>query len=383
MDLQVPEYIRLLVPYVPGKPIEETQREYRIKRVVKLASNENPLGPSPKALQAARRALVDAHRYPDSGAFRLKQTLSRQLGVAPAQLIIGNGSNELIDLLIRTYCVAGDSIVTSRAAFIAYKICAQVHGARTEETALTPDLRFDLDAMARCVREDERARIVFIANPNNPTGTYVTTDELRLFLRRIAEIPGRTVLVALDYAYWEYVTAKDLPDPMELMREFPNVVVMRTFSKIHGLAGFRMGYSVGAPEIIASLEKVRQPFNFNSLGLAAAEAALGDREFIRRSRRINAEGMKFWEAELKRLGVPFWKSQGNFILADVASGFGKTGPEVYQECLRLGVIFRPVANYGLAHTLRISIGKPEENRIAARALSRLRLSSAGGSGAAR
>lgn len=366
--MHVPEYIRSLIPYLPGKPIEETQREFGIKRVIKLASNENPLGPSPKAIAAVRIALKDSHRYPDGAAFALKQALSSRLSVTPQSLIVGNGSNEIIDFLIRTYCLAGDAIVTSQAAFVAYRICAQIHGVKTLESPLTADLRFDLDAMAELVRKNPNAKIVFVANPNNPTGTYMNTAEMRAFLKEIAAIRNGSVLVVLDYAYWEYVTAKDLPDPLELMREFKNVIVLRTFSKIYGLAGFRVGYGVASPEIISHLEKVRMPFNINSLGLIVAHAALSDRAFVTRARKINEQGMRFWEKELKRLGIPFWKSQGNFLLADVGKGLGKTGVEVYNGCLRRGVIFRPVANYGLPHALRISVGTPEENRIAVKAL---------------
>ena len=368
MSIFVPEYIRTLVPYVPGKPIEETQRELKIRRVVKLASNENPLGPSPVAVRAMRGTLGELHRYPDASAYHLKVALSRHLGVDTRQLIVGNGSNEVIDFLIRTYCVAGDEIVTSHAAFIAYRICAQIHGVGTLEAPTTPDLRFDLSAIARLVREHERARLVFIANPNNPTGTYVNRAELKQFLGEMARIRGGDVLVVIDSAYWEFVTAGDLPDPIELAREFPNLVVLRTFSKVYGLAGLRVGYGVATPEVIANLEKVRQPFNMNALGLVAATAALSDRAFVARSRLLNRQGLKFWEKELESMGIPFWKSQGNFLLADVHQGLGKTGGEVYLSCLKRGVIFRPVANYGLLGALRISVGTPEENRLAARAL---------------
>jgi histidinol-phosphate aminotransferase len=364
LSIQVPEYIRSLVPYVPGKPIEETQREFKIKRVVKLASNENPLGPGPKAIQATRKALIETHRYPDASAYRLKTALSKELKVAPQSICIGNGSNEIIDFLVRTYCIAGDAIVTSQGAFVAYKICAQIHGVRTLEAPLAKDLRFDLGAMLKLTLNEKRTRMVFIANPNNPTGTYVTTSELRGFLKALSP----QIIVALDYAYWEYVTAKDLPDPMELLREFPNVIVMRTFSKIHGLAGFRVGYGVGAPEIIANLEKVRMPFNVNSLGLVAAEAALKDTGFVKKAREVNRKGMKFWEAALEEMEIPFWKSQGNFLLADVQTGLGLSGKEVFDRCLKRGVIFRPVTNYGLGGSLRISIGTEEENQIAVRAI---------------
>jgi histidinol-phosphate aminotransferase len=222
--------------------------------------------------------------------------------------------------------------------------------------------------MARLVRENSRVKLVFIANPNNPTGTYVTRTEIEAFLKEVRSIRGGSVLVVLDYAYWEYVTAKDLPDPMDLLDAHPNVFVLRTFSKIYGLAGLRVGYGVGQVEVIQSLEKVRQPFNLNALALVGAEAALSDREFVKRSRRVNQTGLKFWETELKKLKIPYWGSQGNFILVDVSRGFGKRGGDVYESCLRRGVIFRPVANYGLIHALRISIGTEAENSIALRAL---------------
>lgn len=371
MPIHVPEYIRTLVPYVPGKPIEETQREFKLKRVIKLASNENPLGSSPKAIQAVRRALSSLHRYPDASGFHLKRALAARNQLSPEQLILGNGSEEIMDFMIRAYCAPGDAIVTSQAAFIAYKISAQIQGMETLEAPMTADFRFDLGAMAHLARADERVKIVFIANPNNPTGTYCRTDELREFLRQMQNVRDGSVLVALDSAYWEYVTAKDLPDPMELMREFPNVLVMRTFSKIYGLAGLRIGYGAASRDIVATMEKVRKPFNLNALALVAAQAALGDTGFVSRSRKLNSLGRKFWERELKRLGLPFWPSQGNFVLVDTGRGFGKSGGEVFQECLRLGVIFRPVTNYGLLHALRISFGTVEENRMALKALERV------------
>lgn len=370
----VPDHIQSLVPYVPGKPIEETQREFKIKRVIKLASNENPLGPSPRAIAAVRASLKDSHRYPDGAAFRLKQALSAHLDVATNQLVVGNGSNEIIEFLIRTYCLPGDRILTSRAAFIAYRISAQIHGVETVETALTADLKFDLPAMLDVLRTEPRIRLVFIANPNNPTGTYVPESELTKFLAGVQEI-NRTreapVLVVMDSAYWEYVTAKDLPDAVALQRRFPEVVVLRTFSKIYGLAGFRIGYAVAHPEVIATLEKVRMPFNVSSAALVAAEAALKDRAFVTRARKLNVQGLKFWERELKRLGVPYWPSQGNFLLVDAQKGFQASGAEVQAACLRKGLILRPIANYGLPHALRISIGTPAENRLAVRTLEKL------------
>lgn len=365
---QVADYIKSLVPYVPGKPIEETQREYKIKRVIKLASNENPLGPSPKAVKALKTAMEDLHRYPDASAFGLKKVLADQLKVDPRALIVGNGSNEVIDFLIRTFATAGDAVVTSQAAFVAYRICAQIHGVDTLEAPLTADYRFDLSAILKLVTENARVRLVFIANPNNPTGTYVNRDELQAFLTGLSRVRGGSVLAVLDYAYWEYVTASDLPDPMLLQKKFPNVVVLRTFSKVYGLAGLRLGYGVATPELVASMEKVRQPFNINSLALIGGIAALGDRAFVERARKLNTQGRKFWEEQLKALQIPFWKSQGNFLLADMARGTGMTGAQVFEACLRQGVIFRPVANYGLPHALRISFGTNEENRLAVKAL---------------
>ncbi len=366
--LNAPEYIRNLAPYVPGKPIEETQREFKIKHVVKLASNENPLGPSPKALALLRKKILDLHRYPDASAYHLKLALAETLGLPVGEIIIGNGSNEVIDMLIRAYCVPGDSIVTSKAAFLAYRICAQIQGVATLETALTPDLRADLADMAEVVRSHDRVKMVFLANPNNPTGTYNTTTELRTFLREMAKIRDGSVLLVLDYAYWEYVTAKDLPDPLILMKDYPNMMVLRTFSKIHGLAGLRVGYGIAPREIIGNVEKIRQPFNLNSPALAAAVESLKDHAHQRRSKKTNDAGMKLWTRELARMGIPFWPSQGNFLLVDGSKGLGKRGGDVYENCLRRGVIFRPVSNYGLMHALRISIGTKVENEIAIRAL---------------
>jgi histidinol-phosphate aminotransferase len=365
---QIPEYIRRLVPYVPGKPIEETQREFNLKRVIKLASNENPLGPSPKGKLAAIKALKEGHRYPDASGFWLKKALSAHLGVETRSLVLGNGSNEIIDLLVRAYCIPGDVVVTSQAAFAAYKICAQVQGATTLESPLTADLRFDLKAMIKLVRENERVRMVFIPNPNNPTGTYVNEAELSSFLSELAQVRGGTVLAILDYAYWEYVQAKDLPDPIVLFKRFPNVVVLRTFSKIYGLASLRVGYGVAMPELSASLEKIRMPFNINTSALLAAAAALSDRAFVKKAISENRRGKKLWEKSLQEMGVPFWPSEGNFLLIDTERGFGQPGRVVYQSCLERGVIFRPVDSYGLPHALRISIGTDAENRAAIRVL---------------
>lgn len=364
----IPEYIRNLAPYVPGKPIEETQREFGLKKVYKLASNENPMGPSPRATRFIREQLGELHRYPDASGFLLKEALGKHLKVKPEELILGNGSNEVIDFLIRTYCVAGDTIATPKLSFVAYKICAQIHGVRNVEGELTDDLRADLVSLLHKIKSEEKIKIVFIANPNNPTGTYNTTAEIKSFLKDVSQVRGGSVLVVLDYAYWEYVTAKDLPDPHVLQKEFKNVVVLRTFSKVYGLAGLRVGYGVGDPTLLSALEKVRMPFNLNSLALCGAVEALKDQEFVKRAVKTNKEGLLLWEKSLDKMKVPYWPSQGNFILIDAKKGFGRSGVELFQSCLKRGVIFRPVANYGLHDALRISIGSSVENRIAIRTL---------------
>ena len=370
--LQIPSHIESLVPYLPGKPIEETKREYKLKRVVKLASNENPLGPSPKALQALVKARKELHRYPDPSGHNLKLALAKKHKVAPSEIVLGNGSNDVIDVLIRSFTQPGDAIATSQSAFVAYKVCAHVAGLECVESELRPDLTFDLEKLARTVNTQPRVKLVFIANPNNPTGTYNRADELRTFLRSLEKTRGDSVLVVIDAAYQEYVTAKDLPDPHALAREFLNVVVLRTFSKVYGLAGLRVGYGVAHPSVVSVLDKVRQPFNLNSLALVAAEAALKDESFVKRAVKANLTGMKFWEKTLNSWKVPFWKSQGNFILFDAAKGFGMGGVELNLECLKKGVILRPVANYGLHHALRLSIGTSAENLFAAKVLKALR-----------
>lgn len=369
---EIPSHIQTLSPYVPGKPIEETQREFKLKKVIKLASNENPLGPSPKALAALKASVRGSHLYPDASAYRLKRRISRMYKVPPESILVSNGSNEAIDLLIRTVCVPGDQIVTSEAAFVAYEVCAQAHGTQTLKARLDSEMRFDLQAMARLVRENARVKVVFIPNPNNPTGTYNTEKELNAFMEEIRAIRGGSVIVALDYAYWEYVTAKDLPNPMEYVRSSERVVVLQTFSKAYGLAGLRVGYLIGHPELVGYMNRIRMPFNVGSGALAAAEAALDDRAFVKRARAINREGMKLWEKTLRRWNVPFLPSQGNFLLVNVQRGFGKSGVEVFQAALRKGVIFRPVANYGLHDYLRISVGTQAENRLAIRVLEEFR-----------
>ncbi len=367
----IPEHIQKLVPYVPGKPIEETQREYGLKRVIKLASNENPLGPSPRALAAIKKALKNLQLYPDATGFHLKRAIAKYLKVEAKQILLGNGSNEVIDLIFQTFCMPGDKMVTSQAAFLAYAIGAQSHGLQTIFTPLTADLRFDLDEMLKVIHSDFKVRMVFIANPNNPTGTYVTRQELERFLAEVTSLSGRSVLVIIDAAYQEYITARDLPDPLEYVRKYPQVMILRTFSKVYGMAGLRLGYGVGHPDLIGMMERAREPFNVNSLALVAGIEALKDVAFVKKTLKANRTGMKFLEKEFRKMGLKYWPSQGNFFLVDVEKKCGKTGPEIFQECLKHGVIFRPVVNYGFEGALRISVGTMEENRMAVRVLKKV------------
>lgn len=346
-------YIQSCKPYPPGKPIEELERELGLTNVIKLASNENPIGASPKAVAALQAALPDLRLYPDASHYYLRQKLAEYNGVSFDEVLVGNGSNEIIDFVIRTFCKMNDNVVSCGAAFVAYRVCAQVHGVEYREPALQKDLTAELDQMLRLC--DDQTRVVFLPNPNNPTGTYVRREFLEEFLNRLR---GRQILVVLDYAYWEYVTADDLPDPMEFYRRYSNVIVTRTFSKIYGLAGLRIGYGLAHPDILAPMRKVKMPFNVSNLGLVAAAAALDDIAHVKRSFELNCAGMDFLERNLKRIGLDYWPSQGNFLLVKFAD---RNAEDLYQALLRKGVIVRPVAGYGLRDHLRISIGSSVEN----------------------
>ncbi len=350
-----------LVPYSPGKPIAETKRELGLERVIKLASNENPLGPSPKALEAIVQAMGELHRYPDAAAYELSRAYAEVYGVSEKELAFGNGSNELIDLLIRIFCEPGETILTSQAAFVAYPICAQAARVKVLTTPLTPDLRFDLKAMAQKLMEPETqksTRLVFIANPNNPTGTYVKDSELGEFLQELAQ--HKDLLVVLDEAYLEFVRASDYPDGVAWLKKFPNLVLLRTMSKVFGLAGLRLGAMLARPEVIDLVQRVRNPFNVNSLAQVAAVAALKDAEYLRQVQELTWQGLDYFYGELEGLGLPYWPSQGNFVLFDSQ----RDSTQVFQAWLRRGVISRPVRNYGLNTHLRLSVGLMEENQEA-------------------
>lgn len=370
--MEFPEYIEKLKPYIAGKPIEETQREYGVKKVYKLASNENPLGPSPKAVLAMKKAMSELQLYPDARGFHLRMTLAKLEKVTFEEIVLGNGSNEVIELLLRTFCVPGDLMVASDGVFAAYPISARIQGVETVFTRMTEDYRFDLRAMLDQIRKNPRVKMVALPNPNNPTGTYVPDRELIPFLEEVQKIRNGSVHVMLDYAYQDYITAKDMSDPVDLYRRFSNVSVLKTFSKIYGLGGLRVGYGIMDSKLASYVQKVRMPFNVSSLGLVGAQAALSDHAFIKKSIAMNRSGMKVMEKYYKKAGIPFLPSQGNFHLINTRRGFGKEGAEVFHECLKMGLIFRPVANYGMPEWMRVSIGTPEEFKAAISAFEKLR-----------
>jgi len=355
--ITVSDNIRSINPYVPGKPIEELERELGISGSIKLASNESPLGPSPKALTAVKKVMEGLNRYPDGSGFYLSQALAKHLGVDIGQVILGNGSNELIELAVRTFVSPGDEVVSADPSFVVYKMITQAANG-TNVIVPCKDMRHDLDAMADAITP--RTKLVFIANPNNPTGTMNTKTEMDRFLSRV---PGH-VLVCVDEAYFEYVTRADYPDTLDALREGRNVLALRTFSKIYGLAGLRIGYALTRADIAAHLERVRSPFNTSSVAQAAAIAALDDHEWVASSHRANLEGLRYLAGELKALRLPFTPSVANFILVHPPQDVRR----LYESLLRQGVILRPMGAFGFPRSLRISVGTSSENRKAVDAL---------------
>ncbi len=350
--------VRELAPYVTGKPISELARELGIQEsgIVKLASNENPLGPSPLALAAMREALADTWLYPDGNGHDLKQAIAQRHGVSPAQITLGNGSNDLLVLLAESFLTPQSSAVYSQYAFAIYGIAVQATGARANvapayTAAHSMPLGHDLVAMHAAI--DATTKLVYIANPNNPTGTWNNPEQLRPFLARVPP----TVIVALDEAYFEYARRVDCPDGMDLINEYPNLVVLRTFSKAHALAGVRVGYAISHPEVADVLNRVRQPFNVGIPGLAGATASLQDESQARRAVQLVDSGLEQLAAALPRLGLKPHPTAGNFVLVDV----GGNSQIIYERLLRLGVIVRPVGGYGLPRCLRITIGTADQN----------------------
>jgi histidinol-phosphate aminotransferase len=342
--------LRDLAVYEPGKPLEETARALGVEpgAIVKLASNENPLGPSPKAVEAMRAAAENAHLYPDGGGFYLRKAIAAKLDLAPENIILGNGSNEVIEFLGHAFLDLEDDVVTSRYAFIVYKLIATSFGARTIETP-SPDYRQDLGAMLDAITP--KTRLIFIPNPNNPTGTLISQAEIDAFMSRVPE----TVIVVFDEAYFEFLD--NPPDTLRFVRDGRNIVVLRTFSKIHGLAGLRIGYGVARADLIEVLQKTRQPFNVNSIAHAGALAALEDEEHLRETKRVVDAGRAYLEEQFAEMKIQFVPGVANFVMVNVGDG-----PVVFEKLLRRKIIVRPLKGYKLPEWLRISVGTMEQNK---------------------
>jgi histidinol-phosphate aminotransferase len=350
-----PNYVRAIAPYVAGKPISEVAREFGLDeaRIVKLASNENPLGMPESAQRALAKAAGELGRYPDSNAFELKAALAARYDVPAEWVTLGNGSNDILELAAHAFVERGQSIVYSQYSFAVYALATQGLGATHR---VTPAVRHghDLEAMLAAITDD--TRLVFVANPNNPTGTFIEGETLEAF---IAKVP-RHVVVVLDEAYTEYLAAGKRYDSIAWVRRYPNLLVSRTFSKAYGLAGLRIGFAIAQPELTDLLNRLRQPFNVNTLAQAAAVAALADTAFLEKSAALNAEGYRLLTAAFERLGLEHVPSDGNFVLVRVGDD-DRAGDRVNLALLRQGVIVRPVGNYGLPQWLRVTIGLPEEN----------------------
>lgn len=339
-----------LQPYSPGKPIEEVKRELGIEDVVKLASNENPLGPSPRAIEAALRALQTANLYPDGNCFALRQALAKHLDVPPEWLLFGNGSDELIHFIGLTFLNPGDEVITGYPSFVRYDAAAHLNNATLHLVPLR-EHRFDLDAIRQQV--NERTKLIFIANPNNPTGTIVTQKEVEAFISTLPE----QIVVVFDQAYHEYVTHPEYPDTLHYVREGRNVIILRTFSKAYALAGLRVGYAIARPELVDAMNRVREPFNVNSVAQAAAIAALQDQEHLQRAVELNRRGLHYLYHHFERLGLRYVPSEANCVMVDL----GRDSQPVFEALLRKGVIVRTGHIFGLPTYLRITTGKPEEN----------------------
>ncbi|WP_027213535.1 histidinol-phosphate transaminase [Burkholderia sp. WSM2232] len=350
-----PSYVRAIAPYIAGKPISEVAREFGLDeaKIVKLASNENPLGMPESAQRAMAQAASELGRYPDANAFELKAALGERYGVPADWITLGNGSNDILEIAAHAFVEKGQSIVYSQYSFAVYALATQGLGARA---IVVPAVKFghDLDAMLAAITDD--TRLIFVANPNNPTGTFIEGPKLDAFL---AKVP-RHVAVVLDEAYTEYLPAEKRYDSIEWVRRYPNLLVSRTFSKAFGLAGLRVGFAIAQPELTDLLNRLRQPFNVNTLAQAAAIAALNDQAFLEKSAALNAQGYRRLTEAFDKLGLEYVPSDGNFVLVRVGDD-DAAGDRVNLALLKQGVIVRPVGNYGLPQWLRVTIGLPEEN----------------------
>jgi histidinol-phosphate aminotransferase len=343
-------------PYQPGKPIEELERELGIPGAVRLASNENPFPPSAAVREALRTALAGLHRYPDGSGYYLRQALAKKHGLSPEAILLGNGSNELIELLARTFVRPGEEVVIPHPSFVVYPSIVQAVGG-TRVVVTLKDHRIDLPKMRRAITA--LTKMVFVANPNNPTGTIVTAAEVEAFLDKVPD----HVIVVFDEAYYDFAAGPDFPDTLAHLRQGRRIAVLRTFSKMASLAGLRIGYAVADPDCVALVNRIRQPFNVNTLAQVAALAALGDEAHVQRSVEAVREGARSLSVALDALGVRHVPTRANFILAEFDDA-----PSVYEHLLKLGVIVRPMASFGLERALRITVGTPEENAHLVQAL---------------
>lgn len=336
-------------PYIAGKPIEETKRQLGLKTVYKLASNENPLGPSPKALEAIKKSLSGINRYPDSQGFYLKRKLARHLNVEPPNLVLGNGSDDLIEIIIKTFVEDDESIITADDTFLEYKIVSGILGRRVVTVPLRY-FKYDLESIKK--RIDKKTKLVFISNPNNPTGTYVTKYEVEDFMNGLPE----DVILVFDEAYDTFIDVDDFPNSLKYVNN-ENVIILKTFSKAYGLAGLRIGYAIAPPLLASYIERARLPFNVNVLAQAAASAALDDKKFLLKTRKLILAGKDYLYPQLARLGIAYVPSVANFILIDCT----RDGFDVFREMLKYGVIVRDMKQYGLKNFIRVTIGTKKEN----------------------
>ncbi|MDP6980321.1 MAG: histidinol-phosphate transaminase [Myxococcota bacterium] len=348
-------HIRDLAPYQPGKPMEELERELGIDSSIKLASNENPLGPSPKAIEAVRAEIEAVNRYPDGACFELRAKLAGRLGVDEDQLVFGCGADEILELIVKTFLAPGDEVVMPWPSFAMYPIVVQGMGGKVVQVPLRDDFGHDLDAMREAITE--RTKVVFVCNPNNPTGGSIGAAGFDAFVEALPE----DVVLAVDEAYFEFARRSDFPDSVGWLAKRPATLVLRTFSKYLGLAGLRIGYGIGSPELVGFMERARHPFNVNRLAEAAAVAAIDDEEHIRRTLEINANGIDYLTRELESMGIAVEPTDTNFVLA-------KIGANVFDDLLKQGVIVRPMAGFGLPEHVRITVGLPEENERLVKAL---------------
>ncbi|HMT92673.1 histidinol-phosphate transaminase [uncultured Thiothrix sp.] len=359
--------VQALSPYQPGKPIEELERELGITNILKLASNENPLGTSPKALAALTRPLKALELYPDGSGYLLKEAIANKLGLQAKQITLGNGSNDVLELIARAFLAQGRSAVMSEFAFAVYPIVTQAAGAELYIAKANPpehaDMPYGHNLQNLLEKISATTQLVFIANPNNPTGTWLGKEELLNFLQQVPQ----QVIVVIDEAYTEYVEDPEFPDALAWLEQFPNLIVTRTFSKIYGLAGLRVGFAASSAEIADILNRVRQPFNVNSLALAAATAALNDDAFLEQSKAVNSAGLQQWFAACAEENWDYIPTVGNFITLHLK----RPAVAIYEALLREGVIVRPIAGYGLPQHLRITIGTEAQNQRCITALKKV------------